>query len=74
MRFGDKARDKVSGFEGIVTGRSTFLTGCEQYLLCPTVKEDGSFKDSLWFDVGRLEVTEQLAVNIPRPVTAAETG
>lgn len=29
--LGRKVRDKVTGFEGIVTGRATYLTGCDQY-------------------------------------------
>ncbi len=33
IRLGSRAKDKISGFEGIVTGRTEWLTGCDRYLL-----------------------------------------
>lgn len=53
---GDKVKDKVTGFEGTVTGVAEYLTGCRQVLIQPPVK-DGEFKDGRWMDDGRLEVT-----------------
>ena len=34
IRMGAKVTDKVSGFQGIVTGRAEYSTGCRQYC-CP---------------------------------------
>lgn len=53
--LGRKVRDKVTGFEGIVTGRATYLTGCDQYSVAAQSK-DGKAADVAWYDKGRLEV------------------
>lgn len=31
IKLGDKVRDKISGFVGIVTSKTEFLNGCVQY-------------------------------------------
>lgn len=56
IELGKKARDKVTGFEGIITGHCRYLYGCDQYLLKPQVKSDGSMIDGEWMDEGRIEV------------------
>lgn len=55
--LGKKVKDCVTGFEGIVTGKAEYLTGCEQYLVVPqTRNRDGELNDSKWFDVDRLQI------------------
>lgn len=54
--FGKQARDKVTGFTGIVTGMSRWMTGCDQYCVVPPVDKAGKIDDSRWFDEGRLDV------------------
>jgi hypothetical protein len=54
--LGKKARDKITGFEGIIIGKAEYLFGCTQYGLAPEAK-DGKCPESLWFDEGRVEVT-----------------
>jgi len=55
MKLGVKAKDKITGFTGIVTGKCSYLTGCDQYLVAP--KSKGNNKDeSHWFDEARLKV------------------
>lgn len=56
IELGKKARDKITGFEGVITGRAQYLTGCDQYVLAPPAK-DGVASRGEWFDEGRLEVT-----------------
>ncbi len=56
--IGRKVRDKVTGFTGMVTGRVEYLTGCNQLLVAPKVKHDGSLVDSAWFDEQRCEIVE----------------
>lgn len=34
-KLGLKAKDKITGFEGIITARCEYLTGCNQYCLTP---------------------------------------
>jgi len=33
FKFGEELLDAVSGFKGVVVGRSEFITGCHRYLL-----------------------------------------
>lgn len=70
IELGKKARDRITGFEGVITGRAQYLTGCDQYVLTPSVK-DGSYQASQWFDEGRLEITgagiDAASVAGPRP-------
>lgn len=57
MRFflGKQARDKVTGFEGIVIGYTEYLFGCNCYGLAPPAI-DGKCPDTLWFDEGRIDI------------------
>lgn len=59
IEFGDKVQDSITGFVGTVTGRTEYITGCDQYLVQPPVKADsGDFVEARWIDVDRLEVVE----------------
>lgn len=55
---GDLLRDKITGFEAIVTGRANYLTGCNQYALTAKSK-DNAEAVSIWFDEGRLETVKE---------------
>lgn len=55
MNLGQKAKDKITGFEGVLTGKASYLTGCNQYLVQPPLK-DGNFVEARWLDEGRLIV------------------
>lgn len=54
--LGKQAKDKISGFEGVITGHVHYLTGCAQCLLMPKVAKDGSIRAAEWFDEQRLEI------------------
>lgn len=69
-QLGDRARDRITGFEGVVTGTCRYLTGCDQLLLAPQSR-DGDFKESHWFDRDRCVVVEA-AVFKPTDVSSAE--
>jgi len=55
FKLGILAKDKITGFEGIITGHSDYLTGCDQYILQPKSKSDGDYTEGRWFDEGRLD-------------------
>jgi hypothetical protein len=55
--LGDKARDVVTGFEGVIIGRAQHLTGCNTYGVQPPSK-DGKKDDAAWFDEQRIETVE----------------
>lgn len=56
--FGKKAKDKVTGFEGIITAKVLYLFGCSQYGLTPPAT-DGKTNETNYFDEGRIEITGQ---------------
>ena len=53
--LGKLAKDKVTGFTGIVTVKGIHLYGCNTYCLTPLVK-DGKLEDAHSFDEGRIEL------------------
>ena len=58
LQLGVKARDVVTGFEGIVTGQIRYLTGCDQFCLKPKAKKGDKMSDGTWFDENRIEVID----------------
>ncbi len=59
FKLGAKARDTVTGFEGIITGRNEWLNGCRQYCIKPPVDKDGKILDGEWIDEQQLEVVRK---------------
>ncbi len=55
IKLGMEAKDKITGFTGIVTGRCEYISGCHQLLLTPAVGEKGEHRDPHWFDEQRVE-------------------
>jgi hypothetical protein len=65
IKLGDKVRDKVSGFEGIVVARSEFINGCVQYLVAKQVKKGENYnKDGdVSIDSYSLEVIKKRVID-----------
>ena len=56
IELGVRAKDRVTAFEGIITGRAQYIYGCDQYVLVPPVDKNGKIVDGQWFDEGRIIV------------------
>ncbi len=56
IEFGKTVSDLTTGFSGKVIGFAVYSTGCKQYLVAPPVGKSGEWRDSQWFDDGRLGV------------------
>ena len=54
--LGKKGRDKVTGFEGIITGKVSYLFGREMYVLDPSSVTGRRLPESEWFDKDRIEI------------------
>lgn len=54
--MGKEVKDIVTGFSGVITGKSTWLFGCNQYCVSPKISEDGGIKAGEWFDEGRIQI------------------
>jgi hypothetical protein len=64
IEFGSEVKDKITGFKGIVTGKCSYITGCEQYLVQPKGKSSDKKPDALWLDIDRLEITSKKIISI----------
>jgi hypothetical protein len=57
---GDKLKDKITGFEGVVMVIAHYSTGCIHYgLLSEKLNKDGGMDDWLWLDQSRLDLVEK---------------
>ena len=69
FKLGWTLKDKITGFQGVVTGRCEYISGCHQVLLVPPTDDKGSYVESHWFDesrcdrVGASEITLDIGVN-----------
>ena len=61
--LGLPAKDKVTGFKGIVTSLSFDLFGCVQVVLTPETKKGGTnIENGHWLDVTRLKILSETPV------------
>lgn len=64
--LGRTAKDRVTGFTGVIVTVSFDLFGCVQVVISPPVDKDGKKVDDCWFDVNRLDlVGESRAMPVP---------
>lgn len=64
VNLGDKARDQVTGFEGICVARTTWLNGCVRCTLqSPVLDKDGKPQDGQTFDEPQLIVVQAAVVS-----------
>lgn len=54
ISLGGKAKDTVTGFEGIVVGITTWLNGCRRIGLQSPILKDGIPTDIVWIDEAQL--------------------
>lgn len=69
-RVGDRVKDRVSGFAGVVVAATSYMNGCTRCGVHPSVKKDGTLPEEKWFDEPQLRVTKRNAV----PKGDDETG
>lgn len=56
IELGTKVRDTITGFTGIITGRTQWLYGCVRCYVEPRELHEGKPVDACTFDEERLEV------------------
>lgn len=71
-KLGMEAKDKITGFKGILTSRAEFLTGCNRYCVQPTELKDHSTIDPIYFDEDQLEIIGNGI--LPEKVTGKKGG
>ena len=63
-KLGVTVKDKITGLEGVVTGRVEYITGCNQVLMQPKLKADGDFVESRWMDEDRIDVVDEKPITL----------
>jgi hypothetical protein len=74
IELGDLVRDKVTGFSGVVTAKTQFLSGCDRVSVQPTELKEGAVRSYETFDVLQLEILEKSKVVIEQRVVEDRTG
>lgn len=69
-KLGYKAKDSITGFEGIVTARIEYINGCVQYCVKPLAGKDAKMPEGEWIDEGQLTFGSKKVVKIK----AKDTG
>jgi hypothetical protein len=73
FELGDRVKDRVSGFSGIVISRTEYLNGCQQYGIAPPTDKEGKMMDSYNIDGQQLELVDK-GLNEVEPVVKKQTG
>lgn len=60
--LGKRGKDAVSQHEGVVDSIAFDLYGCVIAGLKPTVDKDGKQRESVWFDIKRVVITDERQV------------
>ena len=65
--FGFTGKDIITGFTGVITGATSYISGCDQLLLAPRADEKGNVKDGQWYDSSRVQIMpEHPRVELPQ--------
>lgn len=65
IQLGDKCKDLVTGYEGVVVARTEWLNGCIRVTLqCDKLDKDGKPQDTYTFDEPQLVVLKTRKVAI----------
>ena len=73
-KFGDKVKDTVTGFTGIVTAHAHYSTGCNQVLVQPKLDKKSAWSEPRWFDIERIEIVKVGACEIATSPTGGPRG
>jgi len=75
VHVGDKVKDTVSDFEGVVTCIHSYLNGCDWMSVQPKIDKEGILPEERTFDEPQLNVLRAAAVKPALvPVGAVKTG
>ena len=65
FQLGDKVKDKITGFEGIIVAIVHYLTGCSQYGIKPTKLSDTDRpQDAYYMNIHQVELVEAGSIKI----------
>jgi hypothetical protein len=74
VQLGDLARDRLTGFQGVVVGITSWINSCRHVGIKPqTLDKNGEPRECKWFDEPQVDVVEPEHFR-PDPVDPAATG
>jgi hypothetical protein len=74
IKLGSRAKDTITGFQGIVTGRCEYLYGCSQLCIRPEKLKDGQMIEAQWIDEQRIILVKELKIKVSQQSTATSGG
>jgi hypothetical protein len=72
-QLGNLVRDSITGYEGVVVGKTLWLYGCDRCAVQTREFKDGKVPDAEWFDDQRLVILADTAP-VVSPDSTATTG
>jgi len=57
-KLGDKAKDRITGFEGTVIAEHSYLNGCRRLSIQPNELKDGKPIEAQTFDIEQIDVVQ----------------
>ena len=70
FNFGDKVKDRISGYVGIVIANTEWFNGCVRVTVqSQKLAKDGKVADNQTFDIEQLELVKAAAVPVKRRPT-----
>lgn len=72
IELGDEVKHIYSGFKGIASTKTTYLSGCDRITIMPKVGKDGKFGESVSFDEPECEVIKK--GKVPKIELGEKTG
>lgn len=74
MKFGDRVKDSITGFEGIYAGRTDWMFGCSRICIQPEKLKDGKPIEAEWFDDQRVVLTKSLPLTVSKSSKSTTGG
>lgn len=59
IELGDEVKHIHTGFKGVATSRTQYLSGCNRITISPKVGKDGKLGDSCSFDEPEIEIIKK---------------
>ena len=70
IELGQEVKDRVTGFKGIATAKTTYLQGCDRFSVTPPVSKSGDLQDTQSFDEPDLiVVSDGILPKVVKPQT-----
>jgi hypothetical protein len=67
LKCGDRAKDQISGFTGVIVAITEWLNGCRRITIQPSELFEGKPVDSSTFDAEQIELVERMTIPDKKP-------